>query len=186
VVVGVQVGAAALLRAGDHEALSGIRKRAVAGAVAVGPLGLAGDEQADLSVHGGLSKAVYACPSEHYGFWCAQRQSWGLPTELPYGSLGENLALAGVEERALFVGDILSFPACRLRVTQLRTPCWKFNAVMGHPSAARLMLESGRSGFYLSVVEPGRIAAGQEFQVLAGPREVSLESMTVAARGRRR
>jgi len=185
-VLGVQVGRVQLLEAGGRVALSGIRKQEARGPVAVGALGLAGDEQADLTVHGGLSKALYAYPVEHYDFWIEQRRALGLPAHLPYGSLGENLTLSGVLEGSLFVGDTLSLPDCVLRVTQPRTPCWKFNAVMGDPLAARKMVRSGRSGFYLSVVRPGSIEAGQPAELRAGPRELPLVTLLESARARLR
>ncbi len=114
--------------------LTAIHKQPVAGPVAVLKLGLAGDEQADLSVHGGLDKAVYAFPSEHYAFWQQARTQAGAGTiddSLPWGSMGENLSLAGLLETDVWVGDILQFARCVLRVTQPREPCYKFNAAMG-------------------------------------------------------
>jgi MOSC domain-containing protein YiiM len=105
----VQVGRVAPLSIGDQRVMSGIRKRAVAGPVAVEALGLAGDEQADLTVHGGLAKAVYAYPTEHYGFWRERRRTLGLADDLPNGSLGENLTVQGLLESELFVGDVLRF-----------------------------------------------------------------------------
>lgn len=115
----------------------GIVKRRARGPVAVGATGLAGDEQADPTVHGGLAKAVYAYPIEHYGFWSEQRRAIGLSAELPLGSLGENLTIEGLLESTLLVGDRLVFPACELRVTQPHKPCLKFVATMGDPQAAR-------------------------------------------------
>jgi MOSC domain-containing protein YiiM len=183
-VLGVQVGRVQPLPVAERHVVSGIRKRAVEGRVPVHALGLAGDEQADLTVHGGLSKAVYAYPAEHYEFWREQRLSWGLDGDLPYGSLGENLTLTGVLETALYVGDELCFPDCVLRVTQPREPCYKFNAVMGDADAARNMAQSGFSGFYLAVDTPGTVMAGQSFVVRPGSRHAPL--MTLFKSGRRR
>jgi len=129
-VLSVQVGGARLLDVSGGRVLSGIRKQSVDGRVAVRALGLEGDEQADLSVHGGLAKALYAYPVEHYPFWRRQRRSWGLPADLAHGALGENLTLEGLLETDVCVGDQLCFPDCVLRVTQPREPCYKFNAVM--------------------------------------------------------
>src|SRR5512134_115259 len=117
-----------------RKVMTAIGKRPVAGPVAVHALGLDGDEQADLSVHGGLSKAVYAYPSEHYPFWNtvrAQAQVALWDEALPYGALGENLTLAGVAENELWIGDVLRFPGCQLAVSEPRYPCFKFNAAMG-------------------------------------------------------
>ena len=130
------------------------------------PLGIEGDEQADLSVHGGLGKAVYAYPSEHYAFWKtvrAQAQVALWDEELPFGAMGENLTLQGVAENELWIGDVLRFPACQLAVSEPRFPCFKFNAAMGFKHAAKLMVESAWCGAYLAVRVPGTIAAGQTF-----------------------
>jgi len=167
-------------------------KQAVDGPVAVRPLGLAGDEQADLEVHGGLDKAVYAYPSEHYAFWATVRaqaglQPWPGPGDagaLPPGSLGENLVLQGLLEAQAWVGDLLRFPRCVLAVSAPRLPCFKFEAAMGFRQASRLMVQSGYCGFYLSVREPGWIAAGEPFEVVPGPREVSIREL-FEARARR-
>jgi MOSC domain-containing protein YiiM len=161
--------------------MSGIVKRAIEGRVAVRSLGLEGDEQADLTVHGGLSKAVYAYPVEHYEFWREARREWGLSPELPHGSLGENLTIEGLLEDSLCVGDTLLFPDCALRVTQPRMPCYKFAATMGHAHAARKMMQSGFSGFYLAVDVPGSIEAGQAFDVARGPRAMPLSRVRLRA-----
>ncbi|BDT68179.1 protein YiiM [Comamonadaceae bacterium OS-1] len=166
--------------AGGRRVLSGIGKHAVTGPVAVGPLGLAGDEQADLSVHGGLDKAVYAYPGAHYAFWQAQRQAQGVSLfdeDLPPGFMGENLTLHGLLEAEVWVGDTLHFPDCSLRVTEPRQPCFKFNAVMGYGGAARDMLRSGACGFYLAVVGPGSIAAGQTFTLEPGGRHLPIAGL---------
>lgn len=157
--------------------MSGILKSAVEGRVTVGPLGLAGDEQADSTVHGGRDKAVYAYPVEHYAWWIEQRRASRMFPELPYGSFGENLTLSGLLERELFVGDLLLFPDCTLRVTQPRSPCFKFNAVMDDPRAHERMRETGYSGFYLAVERAGTLAAGEEFDVAPGQRRVPLMSL---------
>jgi MOSC domain-containing protein YiiM len=180
--LGLQVGGVAPLTAGDRVVMSGIHKRAVAGPVAAGRLGLAGDEQADPSVHGGLTKAVYAYPVEHYPFWRAQRRSLGLADDLPFGSLGENLTVQGVHESSLYVGDTLRFAECELRVTEPRRPCYKFAAFFGDPQAPRKMVQTGFCGFYLAVDRPGRLEAGEAFELVAGPRETPLMSLFPSSR----
>lgn len=185
-VLSVQMGRVLPLQLGDRTVLSGIGKQAVDGPVAVNKLGLDGDEQADLTVHGGLSKAVYAYPAEHYPFWREQRSALGLSTELRYGSLGENLTLTGLLELMLYVGDTLCFPDCILRVTQPREPCYKFNAVMGDPKAAKKMAHSGFCGFYLAVESPGSIMAGQSFVVVPGQRQLPIMALFKAARAKSR
>ncbi len=173
----LQIGQARPLMVGGRKLVSAIGKTAVSGPVDVGVLGLAGDEQADLSVHGGLSKAVYALPSEHLPWWQAQRQTHSatmFDETLPPGRLGENLSLEGLLEEDLFIGDSLDFGNVVLRVTQPREPCGKFNAVMGYALAAKDMVQSGRCGFYLAVEQPGRLQAGASFKVIPGPRSVSI------------
>ncbi len=153
---------------------SAIRKRARTGAVAVGPLGLAGDEQADPTVHGGLSKAVYAYPQEHYAVWQTMRGQAKVEGALQPGDCGENLTLAGLLESQVWIGDVLRFADCELVVSEPRYPCFKFNAHMGFNQAAKLMGQSGYCGFYLAVKREGTIAAGQAFELIAGPREVGI------------
>lgn len=175
----VSVGAARPLTVpGGRQFLSGIAKQPVDGPVAARPLGLAGDEQADLSVHGGLHKAVYAYPIEHLPFWRAQRLARGLdaPHALPPGFMGENLLLEGLLEDRLWVGDTLRLDgsSCVLRVTGPREPCYKFCAVMGFAEAARVMVREGRCGFYLAVDEPGELRAGMAVRVTPGQRGLSV------------
>lgn len=173
----VNVGNARPLLAGGRRVLSGIGKQAVAGPVALGPMGLAGDEQADRRVHGGLDKAVYAYPAAHYAFWRAQRQAQAVSLfdeDLPPGFMGENLTLHGLLEAEVWVGDRLHFPDCSLRVTEPRQPCFKLNAVMGYAEAARDMLRSGACGFYLAVDASGSIAAGQSFVLEPGRRSLAI------------
>lgn len=165
--------------------MTGIGKRSVSGLdqvrpIEVKPLGLAGDEQADLTVHGGLSKAVYAYPHEHYAFWQTVRsqakvQDWNDP--LPFGMLGENLTLTGLLEGDAFIGDQLHFPDCVLAISEPRQPCYKFEAAMGFKQAAKMMAQSGYCGFYLSVIRPGTIAAGQSWELVPGQREVSITEL---------
>jgi MOSC domain-containing protein YiiM len=173
----IQIGQVRPLMVGGRKLVSAIGKTAVAGPIEVGVLGLTGDEQADLTVHGGLSKAVYAFPSEHLAWWQAQRQAPGatmFEEVLAPGYLGENLSLEGVLEHDLFVGDRLDFGDVVLRVTQPREPCGKFNAVMGYSLAAKDMVQSGRCGFYLAVDQPGCLQSGASFQIISGQRSVSV------------
>ena len=160
--------------------LTAIGKRPVDGPVAVGRLGLEGDEQADPSVHGGLTKAVYAYPHEHFAFWQTVRAQArvGLWDEAPLpGLFGENLTVEGLSEDRLWVGDRLVLPGCVLAVSEPRFPCFKFNAAMGFKHAARLMWQSGFCGSYLGVIEPGTVSAGDRFELVPGPREVNLREL---------
>ena len=137
--------AAPLFFAGGRSVASGIRKRPVEGAVALRALNLDGDEQADLSVHGGLSKAVYAYPFEHYPFWQtvrAQAGAAGWDTPLAHGALGENLTLEGVLEADVYVGDVLRFAGCALAVMVWRLASSKSDSIFsdGVGSAAKVMV----------------------------------------------
>ena len=184
-VLSVNVGSARPLRIGGRNILTAIGKAPVAGPVAVGPLGLQGDEQADPTVHGGLDKAVYAYPVEHLPFWQAQRLEHGaslFDEALPPGFMGENLSIEGLLEADVWIGDELHFPSCTLRVTSPREPCFKFNAVMGLNTAGRLMMEQLCSGFYLAVVRPGAIEAGQAFTLVPGVRGLRVSEAFAAKR----
>jgi MOSC domain-containing protein YiiM len=153
--------------------------------VAVGDLGLEGDEQADHTVHGGRQKAVYAYPVEHYGVWATIRQqATAIDEPLPHGFLGENLTIEGLTEGGVWIGDLLvrdgvapQDRGLRLRVSSPRYPCFKFNARMGFKHASKMMVQSGYCGFYLEVLEPGTIAAGDAFRVVQGPREVTIDEL---------
>ncbi|MDO8250214.1 MAG: MOSC domain-containing protein [Rhodoferax sp.] len=173
----IQTAPARRVQINGRVILTAIHKLPAAGAVPVMPLGLDGDEQADLSVHGGLDKAVYAYPSEHYPFWCEARAQAGLTSiddALPFGAVGENLTLQGVLETDVWVGDVLRFAHCELRVTQPREPCYKFNAAMGFSGAAKAMAQMGCCGFYLAVDLPGQVGAGESFELVPGPRRLRI------------
>lgn len=170
--------------------ISGIAKSPVGSpdaplAVRVGPVGLEGDEQADLTVHGGLDKAVYVYPVAHYAFWQTVRAQAGVPaqpqpfpltgTTLPPGSMGENLLVEGLLETEVWIGDRLRIGEVELRVESPRQPCYKFNARMGFKWAVKMMVESGFTGFYCSVSRPGALRAGDPVQLVAGDRVLSIE-----------
>ena len=181
----VNIGSARPLRIGGRNILTAIGKAPVAGPVAVGRLGLHGDEQADPSVHGGLDKALYAYPVEHLPYWQMQRREAGVSLfneSLPPGFIGENLSIEGLLETEVWIGDELQFPDCVLRVTAPREPCFKFNAVMGLNTAGRLMMERLCPGFYLAVVQPGRIDAGQPFTLVPGTRGLRVSEAFAAKR----
>ena len=148
--------------------------------IEVKAMGLNHDEQADPTVHGGLSKAVYAYPHEHYPFWQtvrsqAQAQPWD--EALPHGMLGENLTITGLLEADAYIGDVLKFPDCTLAISEPRHPCFKFAAVMGFNQAVKMMAQSGYCGFYLAVRVPGTIAAGESYELIPGQRQVSIAEL---------
>jgi MOSC domain-containing protein YiiM len=162
-----------------RDVMTAIAKRPRTGPVDYQPLGLEGDEQADLSVHGGLAKAIYAYPHKHYAFWRtvrAQARAGDWADELlPPGAMGENLTIDGLDERDLWIGDQLHFAdGGVLVVSEPRFPCFKFNARMGFSKAAKLMVESGYCGAYLAVRTPGGVQAGEDFTLEPGPRELAL------------
>jgi MOSC domain-containing protein YiiM len=184
--VSINTGQAQLLLIRDtnepvHGVQTAIRKTSVSSLEHPAPielqkLGLEGDEQVDLSVHGGLDKAVYAFCSEHYAQW----KTWlvsvsGAADRLDhFGAFGENLTVEGFDEETVFVGDVWRIGQTILRVTEPRSPCFKFTALMKAPLAVRHMFETGQSGWYLQVVQAGPIQAGSLIAVEPGPREMSI------------
>jgi len=177
-ILSVNVAPARKVQINGREVLTAIGKLPQTGPVPYGLMGLEGDEQADPTVHGGLSKAIYAYPSEHLPFWRtvrAQARASGWDDEVPPGLVGENLTLEGVTERELWVGDLLTFAdGGVLVVSEPRFPCFKFNAAMGFNKASKLMAESGYCGSYFAVRVPGTLRAGDEFTLVPGNRELSL------------
>ena len=168
--------------------ISGIRKQAVDSAVQVGILGIEGDEQADLTVHGGVDKAVYLYPHEHYAFWEKTHVDALKKTiQLAPGAMGENLTTIGVMENDLWVGDRLKIGEVLLEVTEPRAPCYKFAARMGYRHAVKHMLQSGFTGVYLKVKQQGSIQAKATITLLPGLREVSIADINGRRlRGRQR
>ena len=142
---------------------TGIWKQPVAGPVRVGKFNLDGDAQADLTVHGGVAKAVYAYPSEHYELWRAELD---LP-DLGWGSFGENLTTVGLSEATVRIGDRLRIGTAELQVTRPRRPCFKLEIRFGRPDIVRRFLRTGRTGFYLSVLMEGHLAAGDAIEFVA-------------------
>jgi MOSC domain-containing protein YiiM len=121
-----------------------------------------GDEQSDLSVHGGPEKAVYAYPAEHYDFWRRE-----LPdADLPWGAFGENLTTEGLLEDEAWIGDRYKVGTAELVVTQPRMPCYKLAIRFGHPDVVRRFLKSRRSGLYFSVEREGAVGAGDAIERL--------------------
>ena len=141
---------------------TGIFKKPVMGRVALRTLNLAGDQQADLSVHGGIYKAVYAYPSEHYEYWRRE-----LPdTALPWGMFGENVTTEGLTEE-LHVGDRLRIGSAIVMVRQPRMPCYKLAAKFQRDDMIERFLHSGRSGLYFSVEQEGEVGEGDSLEVIS-------------------
>jgi MOSC domain-containing protein YiiM len=163
----VQVGRVAPL--GPDGVMSGFVKLPVQGAVEVGLLGLAGDEQADLEVHGGPDKAVYACSMGNYLAWKAAFPQY--EALLVPGGLGENLTIDGLAEGEVCIGDHVRIGTTVLQVSQPRQPCFKFALRFSNLAMPRAMVRNGMSGWYYRVLEPGSLAAGDEVRLLARPHQ---------------
>ena len=142
-----------------------------------GVLGLEGDEQVDLTVHGGQDKALYAYPQEHYDFWrqALDTKESKLSMFSSPGALGENLATLGLTEKDVYLGDLWELGEVTLQVTQPREPCFKFNAVTGDKHASKKMADSGFSGWYLAVITPGVLKAGNSIRVVPGSHQQTVE-----------
>jgi MOSC domain-containing protein YiiM len=142
--------------------LTGIFKGPVAATLPVRRLNIDGDRQADLAVHGGPDKAVYAYPGEHYGFWEER-----LGRELTPGNFGENLTTEGVLEDAVHIGDEFRVGTARLVVTQPRLPCFKLGIRFGDPGMVKSFLQCGKPGIYFAVLEEGAVGPGDPIERLA-------------------
>ncbi|MFZ4690464.1 MAG: MOSC domain-containing protein [Polymorphobacter sp.] len=142
-------------------------KTAVAGPVAVQPLGLAGDVQANLRVHGGPEKAVYGYPLSGYADWRAEFPE--IASRFGPGAMGENLVVGGQDEAGICIGDIIRCGTATLQISQIREPCSTFAAVLGTARVVRAMTKSGRCGWYYRVIETGHIAAGDAHHVIERP-----------------
>jgi MOSC domain-containing protein YiiM len=140
-----------------------IFKTPVAGRVRVGRLDLAGDEQSDLSVHGGPDKAVYAYPGEHYAAWRSELAG----TELNFGMFGENLTTEGLLEHEVSIGDRFRIGTAEFVVTQPRMPCYKLGVRFDDPAMVKRFHHSGRNGFYFAVTQEGELGSGDAIMRLA-------------------
>ena len=133
------------------------------GRVRVTRLNVQGDQQSDLSVHGGADKAIYAYPSEHYAFWRNE-----LPAiDFPWGAFGENLTTEGLLEDRVHIGDRFRAGSAEFIVTQPRMPCFKLGIRFNRPDMVKRFLRSGRTGFYLAVLREGDIGVGDSFDLIA-------------------
>ena len=155
-IASIQIGRIAPL--GPERVPSAFIKTGVAGSVLAGALGLDGDEQADLSVHGGPEKAIYAYPAARYAIWAAAFPD--LAGRFVAGCMGENLTVEGMTEDDLCVGDVHAIGGARLQVCQPRQPCFKLALALGEPRLVKHMVRTGHSGWYYRVVQEGPIAPG--------------------------
>jgi MOSC domain-containing protein YiiM len=154
---------------------TGIFKKPVDGPVTMRTLNLDGDAQADLTVHGGASKAVYAYPSEHYGYWRTE-----LPgVDLPWGMFGENFTTEGLLEEAIYIGDKFRIGETEVMVTEPRMPCYKLGIKFGRADIIKRFLASRRTGFYFAVVREGMVGAGDAAELIGREQqEISVADIT--------
>lgn len=146
---------------------SAIVKAPVARPVAVGMLGLAGDAQGDPARHGGVDKAVHVYPLAHYAAW--MRDLPAKADRFTPGSFGENIVLEGLIEADVCIGDRFDLGTARVELSQARQPCWKLNLRFDLPDMARRVQDSGRTGWYLRVLLPGEVGAGDALRLVARP-----------------
>jgi MOSC domain-containing protein YiiM len=154
---------------------TGIFKEPVNGPVMMRTLNLDGDQQADLTVHGGVSKAVYVYPSEHYAFWRAELTGM----DLPWGMFGENFTTEGLLEDAVYIGDTFRIGETEVMVTEPRMPCYKLGIKFGRADIIKRFLASRRTGFYFAVTSEGMVGAGDAIEFIGrDQREISVGDIT--------
>jgi MOSC domain-containing protein YiiM len=139
-----------------------IFKDPVKGPIMLRKLNLDGDKQADLTVHGGLDKAVYSYPSEHYDYWRKQFPN----TDLVWGMFGENFTTEGLMEDSINIGDQFQIGSAKLVATQPRMPCYKLGVRFGRMEVIRQFMASGRPGIYFKVLEEGEVEAGDKIRII--------------------
>ena len=162
-IISVNVARPRLVEWNDQIVSTGIYKIPVEGRVMLRTLNLDGDRQADLTVHGGPTKAVYVYPAEHYSYWRDE-----LPdAELPWGMFGENFTSEGLNESAVNIGDSFRVGSAEVTVTEPRMPCYKLGIKFGRSDIIKRFLASGRTGFYFSVQREGEVGAGDQIELLA-------------------
>jgi MOSC domain-containing protein YiiM len=162
-VLAVSIGRPRQVQWRGQTVLTSIYKSPIQHRAHVARTNIEGDEQSDLSVHGGTEKAVYAYPMEHYDFWRRE-----LPdAELPWGAFGENITTEGLLEDDVWIGDRYRVGTTELVVTQPRMPCYKLAIRFGHPDVVKRFLKSRRSGFYFAVEQEGDVGAGDAIERIA-------------------
>ena len=161
--ISVNVGLPKTVQWRDQSVTTGIFKSPVEGPVALRKHNLDGDQQADLSVHGGPTKAVYVYPIQHYTYWREELPDvdWG------WGHFGENFSVDGMDEESICIGDEFSVGTARVVVTEPRMPCFKLSIRFGRADMPKRFLQSQRTGFYFGVVEEGQVQAGDVLERLS-------------------
>jgi MOSC domain-containing protein YiiM len=158
--ISVNVGLPREITVSGKTVRTSIWKYPVQGRIHVSTLNLDGDQQSDLSFHGGVDKAVYLYPSEHYSYWGTQ---WP-DVELPWGAFGENFTSEGIFEDQAKVGDRIRVGSAEFMVTQPRVPCFKLGIRFNRRDMVKHFLESKRSGFYLWVIREGEVEIGDAIE----------------------
>jgi MOSC domain-containing protein YiiM len=173
--ISVNIGQPRMVSWRGKNVSTGIFKSPVAGPVMARHHNLDGDHQADLTVHGGADKAIYVYPSEHYAFWRSE-----LPgVDLPWGMFGENFTTEGMLEADAHIGDRWRVGAAEVMVTEPRMPCYKLGLKFGRADMVKRFLASRRTGFYLAIVQPGLVAAGDAIEVVhRDPHGVGVAELT--------
>lgn len=171
-ILSVNVGEPRQIQTANGMVLTAIFKSPVEGVIALRKYNLKGDRQADLTVHGGPSKAVYLYPHEHYSYWATE-----LPgMDLPFGAFGENLTTEGITEEAVHIGDRFRIGSAILQVSQPRMPCYKLALRFQRPDMVKRFWHSGRSGMYFSIVQEGELQRGDSIQQI----DTGAEGVSVA------
>ncbi|HXW62412.1 MAG TPA: MOSC domain-containing protein [Candidatus Acidoferrales bacterium] len=162
-IISLNVGLPRRIFYGDREVMTGIFKSPADGPRMLYRLNVEGDRQADLNVHGGTNKALYAYPSEHYAYWRQQ-----LPeVDFTWGQFGENVTTEGLWEQDVWIGDVYRMGQAVVKVTQPRMPCYKLGIRFGRDDMVKRFLVSGRSGIYFSVVEQGLLGGGDTIEKIS-------------------
>jgi MOSC domain-containing protein YiiM len=174
-IVSVNVGLPREVSWQDKLVTTGIFKEPLDGPLMMRTLNLDGDGQADLTVHGGASKAVYAYPSEHYDYWRAE-----LPgVDLPWGMFGENFTTEGLLEEAVYIGDKFRIGETEVMATEPRMPCYKLGIKFGRADIIKRFLASRRTGFYFAVAREGIVSAGVAGELIGREQhEISVADIT--------
>jgi MOSC domain-containing protein YiiM len=161
--ISVNVAIPKTIAINGNQISTGIYKNPVQEATWLGKLTLDGDDQADKKVHGGPDQAAYCYPLAHYTHW----QNWLSRTALPYGTFGENFTITGLNEDNICIGDTLQIGEAIVQVTMPRIPCFKLAHKLGDPKIIKAFLHSGRSGFYLRVLNEGFVKAGDDISIIS-------------------
>ena len=175
-VLSIQVGQPKIILHNHREVKTSIFKEAVKGPVKVKKLGLEGDTQSDLTVHGGQFKAVYAYAVEHFGYW----KSIASRHVFENGAFGENLTTTGLLETEVSIGDVIQIGSVVLRVTQPRFPCFKLGIKFDDNQMIKLFHDSVKSGIYFEVLEEGEFKAGDEIKVITKSGGTTIHDFIVA------